>query len=305
MVFCIAASLHAQSTGQIEFTIRYYDKAIYFSNSTVQVKLEFFNDTPDPVRFKIAENRFYSVDFDVRSMKNVPAVRSRDFVISRTTDEPVFFREVSLQPGERFGFVETLNLYVHIPGPGLHILQAVLFPELYRSDSSDSIVSNALTLTIHPGSTESSDDVAIDIETGIALAHAALPPDEVVDFLLTARQQSDMNKFLLYIDVERLFTRTPTNYEQYRRLSDGERRAALARFADSLSDERTKDDILLIPSQFEITKTAYASNEATVIANLHFQYDGFTEIKEYTYYLSRSDRVWTIYDYAVRNLGTE
>jgi hypothetical protein len=31
----------------------------------------------------------------------------------------------------------------------------------------------------------------------------------------------------------------------------------------------------------------------------------FYEIKRFTYYLYRDDRVWYIYNYEVRNLGTE
>ena len=220
MLCCLAVTVNAQDSGQIELTIRFYDKAIYFSDSTVQVKLEFFNDTANPIRFKLAENHFHSVNFDVRSISNVSADRAKGFTIARTTDEPVFFREIGLQPGERFGFVESLNDYILIPSPGLHVVQAVLYPELYRSDASRKIVSNALTLTIHPGTTEIAEEVAIDIETGEALARAALPPDEVVDFLLEARQKSDFDKFLLYLNLERLYTRIAVNEERYRRLSD-------------------------------------------------------------------------------------
>ena len=52
-------------------------------------------------------------------------------------------------------------------------------------------------------------------------------------------------------------------------------------------------------------KTSYTPSEATVIVMERFRHTGFTEVKEYTYYLSRTDRVWTVYDYSVKNLGTE
>jgi hypothetical protein len=36
-----------------------------------------------------------------------------------------------------------------------------------------------------------------------------------------------------------------------------------------------------------------------------FKYPDYTELKQYTYLLKRSDRYWIIYDYEIKNLGTQ
>ena len=305
LISIFSTYLYADNADALEITIRFFDKSIYFSESTVEIKLELFNDGPTPVRFKLAESRAFSIDFDVRSATNVRAERSRGFIVTRGADSPVFFREIILEPGEHFAFVETLNDYIKMPNPGIYVVRAHFYPELYRSDSVERLISNALMLTVHPGTIESEPAVSIDIETGRILQQAALPPDEVVEFMLRARQKAEWEKFFLYIDLERLYTRTAGAAEQYARLSDDKRRSVLDQYRNSMMSPTTADDILLIPAEFEAQKTTYTRTEAQVLVIERFKYPGFTEIKEYTYYLSRRDRVWMVYDYAVRNLGAE
>ena len=36
-----------------------------------------------------------------------------------------------------------------------------------------------------------------------------------------------------------------------------------------------------------------------------FAYPDYTELKSYTYHLKKNDRYWIIYDYEIRNQGTE
>ena len=304
LLLLVAFALPAQD-GQLELSIRYYDKAIYFTESTVQIKLEFFNNGATPVRFNLAENRVFSFDFEVRSTTNIAAELAQTFVIARGEDSPIFYREISLGPGERFGFVTRLDDFIQMPGPGEHVVRGFFYPELYRSNTSVRIVSNALALTIHPGSVERLEAVAMELESGEMISRAALPPDEVVSTMLTSRQTENWDSFFLYLDLERLYTRTSAREEEYLRLSDAARRRTIERYRSSLEARTTEDDILLIPAAFEIERTSYTSDDASVVVTQRFAYSGFTEIKEYTYYLARRDRVWMIYDYAVRNLGTE
>lgn len=187
----------------------------------------------------------------------------------------------------------------------MYTVRAIFYPELNRSSNSQKIYSNALTLTIHPGASQEPGTPVIDPETGKPLERTTLPPDEVVDYLLRARQQGKWDKFLLYLDLEKLYTRNDGNADRYRRLSDADRRRTISAYREELTRPTTTDDILVIPSSFRIQKTSYTENEATVIVIEYFSHPTFTETKEYTYYLARTDRIWTVYDYAVRNLGTE
>jgi hypothetical protein len=124
--------------------------------------------------------------------------------------------------------------------------------------------------------------------------------------MLNARQRGDWDKFFLYIDVEGLYLQDRGREESYqRRLSDSERRAALRDYRDSLTRGTTVDEFLLIPTEFEIQKTSYTPVEAIVLVIEKFDYTDFTEVKQFTYYLRRRDRIWTLYNYEVQNLRTE
>ena len=74
--------------------------------------------------------------------------------------------------------------------------------------------------------------------------------------------------------------------------------------SEELKNKRVDNDILLVPSSFEILKTSYTQNEATVVVDEEFIFPDYTEFKKYTFYLHRYGAVWTIYNYEVRNLGT-
>jgi hypothetical protein len=61
----------------------------------------------------------------------------------------------------------------------------------------------------------------------------------------------------------------------------------------------------VIPSAFEIQKTAYGPDTGTVQVLEKFRYADYTELKSYTYRLQRQDKYWIIVDYEIKNLGTE
>ncbi len=72
-----------------------------------------------------------------------------------------------------------------------------------------------------------------------------------------------------------------------------------------MSSEKIDEDILMIPTEFEILKTTYTPREAVVEVLQKFAQRGFKEVKRYTYYLYRKDDIWVIYNYETRNMGTE
>ena len=79
----------------------------------------------------------------------------------------------------------------------------------------------------------------------------------------------------------------------------------LETFRNELAQEQIEQEIVLIPSSFEIQKTVYGPIEAQVIVLAKFSYSNYLEIKQYIYYLQRQDGVWIVHDYEIRNLGTE
>jgi hypothetical protein len=296
----------AQTSGDIEFSIRYYDKAIYFPDSQVLVRAELYNNSSETYRFKVSPARVFNLDFEVRTLSNETIEHADEFIIEKNSDQPILYREYSLEPGERYAVVEDLTRYVSIEKPGIYVVKGLYHPELNVTTDSESIVSNTLMLSVQPGTSEAGPTVIIDRDTGEPLRQVVMPPDEVVDYMLKARQKGDWDKFFLYIDLEGLYLRDRGREESYkRRMSDAERRAALQAYRATLTQATTSDEFLLIPHEFEIIKTSYTPDSASVLVIEKFAYPDYTEIKQYTYYLTRRDRIWVLNNYELTNLGTE
>ena len=298
-------SLFADTQG-INLSIRFYDQQVVYVDSKIPVKVEITNNTAQTYTFKLADRRVFNLDFDVRSLTNVVVDHAKQFIIQRSSNQPLFFHDVSLGPGEQFAFIEDLSDYVKFMTPGVYVVQALFYPRLYTGTVADTDVlkSNKLTLVVNPG-TVTALQAVINQETGAILRQEALPPDEVITYLLHARQKSQWNKFFLYIDVKNLMLQQPDLQRRYVRSTEQEQRAMVAQFKKELEQQTTDYDILMIPSDFTVEKTEYTQTEATVEVLEKFTYPSYTEMRLYTYYLHRPDRVWLMYNYTVRNIGTE
>jgi hypothetical protein len=298
--------------GSVSFNIRYFDKRVYFvETDPVYVQITIANNSPAAYRFKLADERAFSVDFDIRTMNNRPLDAADTLIRKRTASRQVFFREILVESGESFSFVEDLRDYVNLSRPGSYIVQARVYPELYRSDAAPTaarmLQSNRLNLNLRAASIPGPDGVplAMDVETNAILAREKLAPDEVVSYLLSARQKTQWEKFFLYLDLEAMISRDPVLKRQW--LAEGEegRRRILERYRRELESAVTDGDIATIPTDFTIERTEYNNLEGTVTALEEFKTGNYTERKRYTYYLQRKDDIWTVVDYSVVNLGTK
>jgi hypothetical protein len=309
MLSAPAWSGFAAGEGGVSLAISYSEKRIYYlgdSQHPVLLDVVLTNNSDSTYRFKSADNRFYNLDFEVSTPSNLLLEHSQKFIKSKYANQPVFFRDVSLDPGERFGITLNLNEFVEFSQPGLYTVQALFYPELsVPPGAAAPLRSNPLSLSLRPAVVFPEEKARIEAETGALLARAPLPPDEVVSYTLQARQKSQWEKFFLYLDLESLCTQSPGRAESYRRMSEENRRNALATFRRQLSSQVVDTDIVLIPTDFEIQETHYTPFEATVLVIEKFKQRDFTEVKRYTYYLTRKDRIWLISRYETVNLGTE
>jgi hypothetical protein len=295
-------------TRGIDFTIRYYEKRIYYVGDPehpVFLEAVITNNSSDTYRFKMSDNRVFSLDFEVTTPTNIRLESAAKFIKLKTSNQPVFYRDVNLAPGEKYGIIVALQDYVRIDEPGLYTVRGMFYPDLNLRGSGAAVSSNTLALNMRPEIVFPEERAMIEAETGKLLQRQPLPPDEVVDYMLTARQRSQWEKFFLYLDLESLYRAVPSRDERFRRMSEEQQRATLDQYRKGLVAETVGEDILVVPASFEILQTAYTPFEATVIVVERFRYPDYTEIKKYTYYLERRDTVWLITDYEVVNLGTE
>ncbi|MDR2552618.1 MAG: hypothetical protein LBD31_05580 [Treponema sp.] len=320
-VFCVLFTPTAKAQprsgdsfpSQVDLSIRFYDKKVYHisgpSGEPVYVQVTLTNRSPGSFRFKLADERVFSVDFDVRNLAN-QSLELADYIIRRRSESRhVYFREITVEPGESFSFVEDIRNYAALGEPGSFVIQARIFPELLRENSAQAVplVSNRLNLNLRPPVLPGPEGVPfeIDVESGAVLVREKLPPDEAVAYMLTARQKSQWEKFFLYMNLEAMITNDAARRRSWLNESEEGRLRMIAKYRSDLQNSVADEDIALIPSDFRIENTSYSGETGTVVATQWFRIGRITERRRYAYTLRRTDDIWLIEDYTVTRLGTE
>lgn len=290
-------------------SIQFYNRTMYYpgdaEENPVQVHIAIKNNGTESLRFKLADDRMFSLDFSVYTLTNSQLPQTDMLVRKRTTNQTVYFREISVDPGEEYAFVENLKDYIDIKDQSIYYVEMSFYPELYKSRYI-SLPSNRLTLQVSASpSAASSTAIAVRNDTAEIIQPEEISPDKVVEQTIIARQRTLWNQFFLYMDLESMLERNDASRRRFRAASADDRARILSSYRADLMSSRIDGDIVSIPSQFEITKTTYSQTEGTVEVTEWFAYPTYRERKLYTYYLRLRDGIWLIYDYKVVNAGTE
>jgi len=297
-----AAALRAD----VEFSIRFSDKRIYFPGDSVHVKITLRNTSPNTYRFKLADDKMYSIRFDLRTATNRQIPASDNFIRKQSLNQPVFFRELSLEPGEEYAFEEDAAAFLDIKESGSYTLSCRFYPALIRATARDQgIESNGRIVSVRPRSGVSPVEELVREEAREILKADKIPPDEVVQRTIEARQKGLWNEFFLYFNIEGLIFKDPARKSAYLRESDEGRARLVERYKAELMKSVYDEDLVTIPHDFAIIDTKYTPSEGQVRVLERFRQQGFFQKREYTYYLKRVDDVWYINDYTDVNKGTE
>ena len=221
----------------------------------------------------------------------------------------VYYRNMTIQPGE-FSHLICVSMMLLILRKPAFILYSWIFS--WIRISKQPVKSNIIDLSIRPDIGVSEIQRVIDDKTGEILRKEKKGPDAVVEYMLNALQKSDYEKYFLYLDLEKLMIKSESKRERYNRLSEAERYSMVNEYKNYLlnlmqTDYRTADseDIIYVPLTYTINKTWYTQDHGEVIVTEKFKYEDLTEIKNYTYRLTKIDDIWMITDYIVINKGTE
>ncbi len=309
-IFChsLFAQNSANQNNGIDVSIKYYNKTVYYPESSeenpIYVHITISNNGTEPFRFKLADDRMFSIDFNAFNVKNKSLNQQEDLKSKRTTSQTVYFREISIESGEEYSFIENLKDYVVIDETGIYYFELKFYPELYKNKLSF-IKSNRLSLDVRP-----SPDIAVsmlqtDVTTSSVLTPEPISPDKVIEQTIIARQRELWDQFFLYMDIEKMLTRDASRDRKYRTGSADERTRMIANYKADLMLSKIDNDIVAIPERFSIERTTYTQTEGSVTVIEWFKYDTFTEKKRYEYFLRQRDGIWQIYDYRVENLGSE
>ena len=304
-----AQSIVAQENQDVQVSIKLYNKTLYYPGESldnpIYVHITVANKSDETLRFKLADDRMFSIDFTAFNAKNKKLPYTEEIIKKRTTDRIVYFREIALETGEEYSFVENLKDYIQITEPAIYYFELDFFPELYKS-KNNKIESNRLRIDVKPSpSATGVTKVPVSNETISVLKPETISPDKVVEQTIVARQKNLWDQFFLYMDIEKMLTRDQARKRKYTTLSDIERNRMIQDYKLDLMQARIDNAIVAIPESFYIEKTVYTQTEGSVSVIQWFKYDTFKEKKRYTYSVQKRDEVWHIYDYTVENLGTE
>ncbi|MDC7224348.1 MAG: hypothetical protein PQJ60_11445 [Spirochaetales bacterium] len=296
---------------EVEMNIRFFDKSLYYPDSDIFIKVELKNESASPYSFKIADIKEYNLRFTLRDMKNRTLPLAENYTDYFVSSNPYFYRQVNLEPGEEFAFVVNLSEYIQISDAGLYLIEADFYPELNNvlSPSSEFLPSNRLSLSVRPDYRKDDPQLIIDDMTGSILRAEQLPPDRVTEYMLDARQRDEWEKFFLYLDLESLLLENPVNAREYTRVTEEERYALIESYKEGLKAGQITSQQTFVdkPFNYQVLRTSYTPDKAEVIVREYFSFSDydFQVVRDYTYYLKRSDGIWRIYDYAVTNIRTE
>ena len=106
------------SQQQVDVSIRFFDKSLYFPDDPIKVKIELKNNTPENYHFSLADNRFFNLDFEVRSLTNRLSEPTEQLKTDRFQNQHIFYRDISISPGEEFSFIVDLTEFIRIDEPG-------------------------------------------------------------------------------------------------------------------------------------------------------------------------------------------
>ena len=304
-----AQSIVAQENQDVQVSIKLYNKTLYYPGESldnpIYVHITVANKGSETLRFKLADDRMFSIDFNAFNAKNTKLPYTEEIIKKRTTDRIVYFREIALETGEEYSFVENLKDYVQITEPAIYYFELNFFPELYKS-KFNKIESNRLRIDVKPSpSVTGVTKIPVSSEIISVLKPETISPDKVVEQTIVARQKNLWDQFFLYMDIEKMLTRDQARKRKYTTLSDIERNRMIQDYKLDLMQSRIDNAIVAIPESFYIEKTVYTQTEGSVSVIQWFKYDTFKEKKRYVYSVQKRDEIWHIYDYTVENLGTE
>ena len=293
-------------------TIRFFDRTIYYPGDSpsepIMVQITIANESPQTLHFKLADDHFFSVDFKACNTRNIQLEHTDNWMRKRSTNRQVYFRELSIEPGEAYSFNENIKDYLSVVNPGIYLIDCSFYPELKRNsdDSEPAIHSNRLTLEVKPSPGAAAVKLLpVSPVNAEVLQAEPIPPDQVITYLLTARQKSHWDQFFLYLDLEQMISRDPARSRRFRAESESGRMTMIDNYKSELSQSKLNEQISTIPVEFQIEKTTYSATDGSVTVLEWFAYRTFWEKKRFTYYLSCRDGIWRIKDYTVDNLGTE
>ena len=106
-------------------SIKYYNRTVYYPGNAdeapVFVHITIKNNGPETLRFKLADDRTFSMDFNAYTVKNSRLSQTESIIEKRTTNQTAYYRTIALEYGEEYSFVENVKNFIKIEEPSVTI----------------------------------------------------------------------------------------------------------------------------------------------------------------------------------------
>ncbi|NIZ46645.1 hypothetical protein PVA44_04880 [Entomospira nematocerorum] len=287
----------------ISFRLQFHNQRVYYPGSPIWIRASIRNNSGSDYIFSLADQSERNVALFVKTMTNQPVPVSENYMLRTASNEPIFYRLIKLLPGEEYSFLIDLNDFVSLEEPGHFMIQGQFIPTVNQSQAR--IDSNALRVSLRPSSQSRQFIDSIDIQTGEILEREALPPDQVIQFLLESRQHNQWNRVFLYLNIEALFLRSSDRRARFLNSNETTRAQLLDDFKENIRMGRIDANVSTVPDEFSILQVSHTATHATVLTRQVYYRHQFNEIKEFTWTLERNNGIWLVTGFSVQNLGTQ
>ncbi|OHD14796.1 MAG: hypothetical protein A2086_14110 [Spirochaetes bacterium GWD1_27_9] len=299
-------SQEMSNTSAILMKIELATPKIYNQNEDIYLDVKIINKGEFSLATLITDDKKFSFDFQIVTMKNQQLEHSRAYITSFHRVQTIFKSKISLEPNEGYSYKVRLNDYFDLTTPGQYYIKGFYYPNLkLNNDTLGSIYSNQLTINIKPSDIDEKYIVEKkDIEEEVKLFAEKRPPDEAVRYMLEARMKKEWNKYFLYLDLEKLILNNGKFNQNFLKKDSERQKEIIEQYKEYLKKD-TIDDISFLPHNFEILKTEYGQGKGKVDVIIEYKYIEYIERKYYTFFLYKKGEIWYVYDYEVMNMGVK
>ena len=235
-----ASTLFAQIINP-DVNIRFYNKKIYTPDSAVEILVELENKTENPIAFLSADNKIYNIKVKAATLQGVLCEPSDLYLKTMAVQEPYQYKEIILQPDERYSFRITLSDYVVVNRADSYKIEVLFFGQLSQNPG-EAAVSNPLFLNIAEAEAAAEETPAAaeaaPQPSAVTAVRKAMEPDRVVAFTIDAMMNQRDDDFFLYIDLESLYLKNAERKDLYMKGSEEVRNEPLRNHADHLHRDK-------------------------------------------------------------------
>ncbi|UCB44677.1 MAG: hypothetical protein JSV25_10710 [Spirochaetota bacterium] len=307
LIICIniGYSQHKTTNSEVDVTIKFYNKQIYYMNSPIVIEFQIVNQTVNPFLFISSYKKLYTFDFEIFTKTNRKVDHSKDWIINKRQYEAVLSDEITLKENEIYGVRIDINDWFDFNEPGEYIVRGVFYPNLITNPERKIFSENELLIRLHPPYTEDVREKERAEELKKVKAES-FPPYEVVDLALQALMDKDYEIYFLYINFDKFILQFANAKDKYMDAHDIDKPLVIEEFKQYLEGKNQLEAIPYsdtIPADYEIEETNIKKRDAQVKVLETFKYINLIEKKRYTYHLHLYGDKWFIESYDVVNIA--